>query len=58
MENFIYNISQLTAYLIAPALKLTGYRFDKSWRHAQSGFKYWFYMFCNTVKANQLAGID
>jgi hypothetical protein len=37
-------------------MKLTGYRFDKSFRHAETGWKALVYRCCSTVKANGLAG--
>lgn len=43
------------AYLIAPALVLTGYRFDKSWRHAERGPKALVYRLCCTFAANHIA---
>lgn len=44
-----------TAYLIAPVLVVTGYRFDKSWRHAERGYKAMFYRLCCTFVANGIA---
>jgi hypothetical protein len=45
-------LRNLTANAIAPFLAITGIRFDKSWRNAETGFKAWFYANCSTVWAN------
>jgi len=44
---------QLTAYIAAPVLTVTGYRFSKAWRHGDTAFKGFVYehLLC-TVKAN------
>ncbi len=41
-------------YLVAPILLLTGWRFDKTWRWAESGPKAWFYRVCCTFHANMI----
>jgi hypothetical protein len=50
-------IRQINAALIAPLLKLTGYRFSKAWRHEETAFKAFIYNYviC-TVTANTKAG--
>jgi len=49
---------QLTPKLIAPILKRTRYRFDKSWRHGDTLAKRFVYDYMlDTVKANTLAGL-
>jgi hypothetical protein len=46
------------AKLIAPILRLTGFRFDKSFRQANSGFKaFVFAHILNTTGANIRAGV-
>lgn len=47
----------LNAQLIAPIMKLTGFRFSKEYRHAEGTltFKGIVYALVNTVKANCLA---
>jgi hypothetical protein len=40
------------ASLIAPALRATGFRFDKSYRHGDTKIKALIYRLVNTVKAN------
>jgi len=45
------------ATLIAPMLRLTGFRFSKDYRHATQGPKAWVYRHVNTVKANIAAGL-
>ena len=42
----------LTAALIAPLLRLTGYRFSKSYRHGTSAYHRAVYACVNTVRAN------
>lgn len=45
------------AKLIAPILKLTGFRFSKTWRIEEFGVKPWIFRnVLNTTKANILAG--
>ena len=47
-----------TASIAAPILKATGYRFDKSWRQADTGAKaFVFRWILNTTGANIKAGI-
>ena len=49
---------ELTATLIAPVLRATGYRFDKTWRQANTGLKaFVFRRVLNTTGANIKAGI-
>jgi len=44
---------ELTASLIAPMLRLTGYRFDKSFRKADMGWKAFVFRYMlNTTGAN------
>jgi len=44
---------EITATLIAPFLRITGLRFDKSWRQADTGFKaFVFARLLNTTGAN------
>ena len=46
-------------YLIGFLIRLIGYRFDKSWRQAETGFKAWFYIWSGgTVGCNLVAGLD
>ena len=45
----------LTAIVLSPALALTGYRFDKSFRWADSGYKAWVYRTVSTIRANYYA---
>jgi len=45
------------ATLLAPVLKLTGFRFSKDYRHAVAGPKAWVYRHVNTVAANIKAGL-
>ena len=50
-----YYYTHISAMVLAPILASTGYRFDKSWRHAEFGPKAWFYRLCNTPTANRMA---
>lgn len=43
------------AHAIAPVLRLTGFRFDKSYRHADCGWKAIVYRVVSTVGANTVA---
>lgn len=52
------NIRTLTAHLIAPAMKLTGFRFSKDYRHSDKGWKAFVYRCVSTVEANYLAGME
>ena len=47
----------LTAAMLVPFLKLTGFRFSKEYRHAISGWKLFVFAHVNTVKANLWAGL-
>ena len=47
----------LLPMVIAPVMRMTGYRFDKSFRHAERGPKAWVYRVCWTVGANYRAGM-
>lgn len=49
---------EMTPYIAAPIMRATGYRFDKSWRHAEHGFKAFVYRYVlSTVLANIKAGL-
>lgn len=43
--------------LMVPVMKLTGFRFSKQYRRAESGFKAFVYRNINTVEANLRAGL-
>ena len=43
--------------LMVPVMKLTGFRFSKEYRMAESGFKAFVYRNINTVEANLRAGL-
>ncbi len=45
----------LLALIISPALAITGYRFDKTWRWADTGYKAWTYRILSTISANAYA---
>ena len=47
----------LTAVLISPVLKLTGFRFNKDYRWGTTKFHRAVYATVNTVRANHLAGL-
>jgi hypothetical protein len=47
----------LTAALITPALKITGFRFSKDYRWGTTGFHRVIYRCVNTVQANLWAGL-
>lgn len=49
-------IRTATAYLIAPALVLTGFRFSKDYRWGTTRKHRIVYALVNTVRANQVAG--
>lgn len=49
---------EIAATIVAPLLKATGYRFDKSWRQADKGFKaFTFRHIINTTGCNLKAGM-
>jgi hypothetical protein len=48
---------EITAYLIAPALMVTGFRFSKDYRNGVSRFHRAVYACVNTVSANYIAGL-
>ncbi len=50
-------IREITAYLIAPVLIVTGFRFSKAYRHGFSRFHQVVYACVNTVSANYIAGL-
>ena len=47
----------LLAYLVFPALKITGFRFSKLYRHGETLKHRIVYAAVDTVKANLLAGL-
>lgn len=47
----------LLAVLIAPAMRLTGFRFGKAYRHGDTRFHRAVRRCVNTVKANRRAGL-
>jgi hypothetical protein len=47
----------LTAHLLAPFMKITGFRFSKSYRHGASTYHRAIYAMVNTVTANHIAGL-
>ena len=49
------NKQEIFASLIAPAMRVTGFRFSKEYRHAQTGFKAFVYKNVNTIAANRTA---
>ena len=50
------DIRRLNARLIAPILRATGYRFDKTWRWGDTPFKAFVYTYVvSTVAANNAA---
>jgi len=51
-------IRTATAYLIAPVLMLTGFRFSKDYRWGVSRFHRAVYAMVNTVAANSIAGMQ
>jgi hypothetical protein len=52
------NIRTVSAIILAPLLKATGYRFSKSWRHGDTALKSFIYEYMvDTVTANQRAGL-
>ena len=46
----------VTAYLIAPVLILSGWRFSKAFRHGSTRTHRLVYRLVDTVRANRLAG--
>ena len=49
------HVRNLTAIVIAPALRLTGFRFSKDYRHKTTRYHAIVYATCNTVLANSFA---
>ena len=45
----------LAAYLVSPALKLTGFRFSKDYRYGTTKFHKVIFTLVDTVKANNIA---
>ena len=50
-------IREINAYLIAPALMMTGFRFSKDYRRGLTRFHRAIYAMVNTVSANYIAGL-
>jgi hypothetical protein len=46
----------VTAVLISPVLRMTGFRFDKQYRWGVTRYHRAVYAMVNTIKANHLAG--
>ena len=46
----------ITASLIVPFMRVSGFRFSKAYRQASSGWRYWVYLAVDTVGANMAAG--
>lgn len=55
MENIYYNLRIATAYMIAPILRMTGFRFSKDYRHGATAFHRAVYAVISTPTANILA---
>ena len=53
----MYTIRTITAYLIAPVLMITGFRFSKDYRHGTTRLHRLVYAMTNTVTANHVAGL-
>lgn len=51
------HIRTATAYLIAPVLMATGFRFSKDYRWGTTRFHRVVYSLTNTVTANHVAGL-
>ncbi len=54
----MYTIRKITAYIAAPAMILTGFRFSKDYRHGVSRFHRFVYATVDTVGANHIAGLE
>lgn len=48
-------IRTLTARIVAPAMRATGFRFSKDYRHGSTRFHRTVYALCSTVQANGFA---
>jgi hypothetical protein len=49
---------KLTAAILVPVMKLTGFRFSKEYRWADNGWKAFVYRHVNTIQANIWAGVE
>jgi hypothetical protein len=52
-----YHLRTITAYLIAPVLMATGFRFSKDYRWGITRFHRAVYALTNTITANHVAGL-
>ena len=50
-------LRNMTAYLISPVMKVTGFRFSTDYRWGTTRFHRAVYAVCNTVTANYAAGM-
>ena len=55
MENIQYNVKIATAHMIAPVLRMTGFRFSKDYRYGTTAFHRAVYAVVSTPTANLLA---
>lgn len=53
----VQTMREVTALILVPFMKLTGFRFSKEYRHAVAGWKLFVFIHVNTVKANLWAGM-
>lgn len=47
----------VVAWMVAPVLALTGYRFSRALRHGDTKWHRLIYKMCNTVASNKIAGL-
>ena len=55
MENIHYHLTIATAHMLAPILRMTGFRFSKDYRHGTTAFHRAVYAIVSTPTANLLA---
>jgi|DEB0MinimDraft_10_1074344.scaffolds.fasta_scaffold266526_2 hypothetical protein len=55
MEHIHYRLKVITARMIAPILRMTGFRFSKDYRHGATAYHRAVYAIVSTPTANLLA---
>ena len=53
----VQTMRKLTALILVPFMKVTGFRFSKEYRHAIDGWKLFVFIHVDTVQANLWAGL-
>lgn len=53
---YYYTLRRLFGLIAVPIMRATGFRFSKSYRHAETGWRSWVYSAVDVLGANHRAG--